>query len=233
MIFLFPSEHLYPVLSADDVKIAEERLLGQLFKLSSERRAEAFPRLLTKAASYGVQLKPLSYRLAGAVETHLSQVKEAVDARIEATNIPEVQEQYQKLSQTLGAYPERLVDHSIQTKLASYIHELDAAAGLKKEYNRRLQDPILTVFNTTRLTKVAGGDGIQLGDMTFPMTQLAGLPPEFYDDILGPDFSQQVCPNGVCDPQQLMQVLETLPADMKAQLGQSLSQALGAQQPNG
>ena len=231
--YLFPSERLYPVFSADDVKTAEARLLSQLFKLSAEHRAEAFPRLLTKAAAFGASLEPLSYRLAGAVETHLAYVKEAVEARAVATKDPASSEAYDKLAAILDNYPPRLVDHGIQTKLASYLNDLDAVAGLKKDYDRRIQDPILTVFNTTRLTKIAGGDSVMLGDHTFPVTQLAGIPPSLYDDVLGPDFSQEVCPNGSCDPQRLVQVLETLPADMKAQLGAALVQALGSAQPNG
>lgn len=231
--YLFPSDQLYPVMSASDVKVAEARLLSQLFKLSTEKRAEAFPRLMNKAASYGVKLEPLSYRLAGAVETHLQRVKEAVEARAVATEDPAVANEYDKLAAVLSDYPEKLVDRDLQSKLASYINELDVKAGLKKEYNRRLQDPVLTVFNTTRLTKIAAGDSIELGGSCFPVTQLAGVPPELYDEVLGPDFSQEVCPNGVCDPQRLTQVLQTLPADMKAQLGVALSQALGSSPSNG
>ena len=230
--YLFQSERAYPVASAEDVKVAEARLLAQLFKLSSERRAEAFPRLLTKAANYGVTLQPLTYRLAGAVETHLEQVKEAVEARAAACLGTKAHEAYDKLASLLDNYPERLVDHQIQTKLASYLNDLDEVAGLKKEYDRRIPDPILTVFNTNKLTKIAIGDGVQLGDSVFPISQLAGVPPSLYDDVLGPDFSQEVCPNGACDPQRLAQVLETLPADLKAQLGAALSQALGSQPPN-
>lgn len=231
--YLFPSEQLYPVTSANDVKVAEARLLSQLFKLSAEKRAEAFPRLMTKAASYGVKLEPLSYRLAGAVETHLTLVKEAIEARAAAATEPAAVEAYDKLAAVISDYPEKLVDRELQSKLASYIGDLDQAAGLTKEYDRRLQDPILTVFNTHKLTKIAAGDSIELGGSCFPLTQLAGVPPELYDEVLGPDFSQEVCPNGVCDPQRLAQVLSTLPADMKAQLGTALSQALGSAPSNG
>lgn len=230
--YLFQSEQSYPVTSAEGVKTAEARLLAQLFKLSSQRRAEAFPRLLTKAASFGVKLQPLTYRLAGAVETHLDLVKEAVEARAAAARGTTAQQAYDKLASVLDFYPTRLVDHEIQTKLASYLNDLDEVAGLKKEYDRKIADPILTVFNTNKLTKIAVGDGVELGTTVFPISQLAGVPPSLYDDVLGPDFSQEVCPNGACDPQRLAQVLETLPADLKAQLGAALSQALGSQPQN-
>lgn len=225
--YLFPEAELYPVTSPTEVKLAESRLLDQIDRMTVAQRAEGFTRLAKKANQFEVTLKTASYQYAGAVETDLTEVREQIQARAAVTKLAEVQQKLDTLDAALKNFPRNYNDRKGQAKLAQYLSELDRQAGFEPEYDRRLRDPVRTVFNTNRVTKVAAADMIELGDYSFPSTQLGGVDPSFYGDVLGPDFADEVAPGGVMNPEKLAQVLVTLPADMKQQLGVSLCQALG------
>ncbi len=226
--FIFPEERLYHVKTASDLRVAESRLLEQVSNLTPTRRAEAFTRLYKRAEALGQPLAQRSYQYAGVVETDLREVKTALDARAEATQNESARLAYVKLASTLGTFPRRLSERGTQVKLAQYISDLDERAGVTRHYDRRLADPISTVFNTTRVLKV-GEQMVDLGSTSFPLTSLASLPPAVYGDILGPDIVAEISdPTGnSCDVQKLMQILPTLPADMKEMLGNKLHGQIG------
>jgi hypothetical protein len=226
--YLFPEQGLYRVKTAEDLFAAQGRLLEQVQKLTPEQRAQGFGRLYKRATELGQPLDPRSYQYAGVVESDLREVRASLEMRAAAAKDEEVQTAYMKLATTLGAYPRKLRDRNAQVKLAQFISDLDEKAGLRKHYDRKLSDPVRTVFNTDRLTKTAD-QMVDLGGDVFPLTQLASVSPQVYGDILGPDIVSEICtPGGQdCDPMKIAQILPTLPADMKSLLGQKLRAALG------
>lgn len=226
--YIFPEQRLYRVKTAEDLRTAEGRLLEQVGRLTAPQRAAAFRNLYKRASELGQPLSSASYQYAGVVETDLREVRAALDARVSATRDDETKTAFAKLSSALGAYPRRLAERATQVKLAQLISELDDKAGLAQHYDRRLEDPIRTVFNTVRLTK-SSSQMVELGGQSFPLTQLAAISPQVYGDILGPDVVPEIstAQGGDCDPAKLAQVLPTLPEDLKSMLGQKLRAALG------
>ena len=227
--YIFPENQLYQIKTASDIPVAEKRLHEQLPKLSTERRATAFNNLYKIAQKHNVALQPESYRYAGVVVTDAVKLSAALDARISATKNVEIQGKYAALNKQLFKVG-KIKNRELQLKLASHIDDLDKKAGVIRFYDKYagLENPLTAVFNTTNLTKVAGTP-VVLGDMTFPLEQLAGIDPQTYGDVLGPDIVPEIqtAPGGGTDPQKLMEIINTLPSDLKNTLAQHLKTLLG------
>ena len=227
--YLFPDEQLYRVKTAEDVLKAEKRLLEQLTQLTPLQRATSFTRLYKRAQQLDQPLQEMrSYQYAGAVETDLAVLRDHLRARSAATKVARISETFDKLAETVERYPRKLVDRSVQIKLAQQISELDEQAGLPEMYDRKLLDPLALVFNTQQKIKL-GEQMIELGNEQWPLTQLAGMPVDFYSDVLGPDIRGQleVAPGGNANPEALATILPTLPLDLKQMLSQKLHEVLG------
>lgn len=209
--YLLPDIRRLRVKEAADVKIAEERLRTEGDKLTPAHRALASRRLVEKAAFHGVRLRPEVHKMAGMTVTARQPLVDWLEARHEAAPA-EHKAGYLKLATAVRRLPEELRDRDQQVKLAEAIEELDALAGLDRHYNRRLPDPVATVFNTTKVA----GPGVTLAGTFMPMHRLASYPSTFYSDVLGPDIIREASDGaGGMDPVRLAAVLETLPADMQ------------------
>jgi hypothetical protein len=107
-----------------------------------------------------------------------------------------------------------------QLKLASAIAELDQESGVDRYYGKSIPDPIRTVFNMDKLA----AENIKIGTGMIASKQLlSSLPLSFWEDALGPDVAQEVAPGGQVNVELLEQVLETLPADIKATVQRQLA----------
>ncbi len=210
--YLLPSLQKLRVTCADDVKTAESKLLDGFQRLSVEHRAEACGRLIEKAAEYRVQLDPLMHKLAGFTVSSTQALKSWLEARSEASKVAEHRNAFSKLAAAVAKQPAELWDRPTLVKLAGAIHELDQKAGLTKFYDRKLPDPLLSVFNTSKVASA----GVELGGKIFPITRLAAFPSAFYGDLLGDDFVREASDgHGGIDAQKLAMILETLPRDQK------------------
>lgn len=209
--YLLPDRKLIPVRSAEQVKTAEEKVIAGYTKLSVESRATACTRLVEKAAHFGVTLNPLTHKLAGFTVTSTQVLKDWLGARVEASP-PPYKEAFQKLATAVSELPAEIRDRDVQIKLASVIDELDKKAGLVKYYDRKLPDPLLSVFNTSKVA----GHGVTLGNKFVPMERLATYPSTFFGDIIGDDLVREASDGrGGMDVAKLAAILETLPMDMK------------------
>lgn len=217
--YLLPAIKRLPCRTAEQVKAAEEKLLDGFTKLSVENRALACRRLIDKAAAHKVPLHPLMRKLAGFTISSTQTLRDWVEARREAA--PEqYKEAFQKLADGLKAMPAEIRDREQLVKVAEVIHELDKKAGLQRHYDRRLPDPLLTVFNTDKL---AGGAGVNLGNRFVTVERLASYPATFYGDVLGPDIVREASDGqGGVDAHKLAMILETLPRDMKTMLAANM-----------
>lgn len=216
--YLLPDFMRLSVRSADQVKHAEMVLLDGYQKLDTEHRAMACSRLLEKAAHFGVTLNPLMHKLAGFTITSTAVLKDWLEARKEAAPVA-YKEAFQKLANATKTQPKEIRDRATQVKLAEVISELDKKAGLRKHYDKRLPDPMQTVFNTTKVA----GQGVDLNGRFVPMARLASYPATFYGDILGEDLVREAGDGrGGMDPHKLAAILETLPRDMKGMLSQNM-----------
>lgn len=210
--YLLPSIRRLLVKDASQVKVAEERLRTEGGKLSVEHRAQASARLVQKAAFFGVGLRPEMHKMAGMTVTNTRELADWLEARREACTQSEYKNAFWKLAKIVRHGPEELRDRQEQIKLAEAIQELDSLAGLGHHYGRKLPDPMLTVFNTTKVA----GQGVTLAGRFVPIERLASYDSNFYSDALGPDFVREASDaGGHLDPYKLAAVLGTLPMDMQ------------------
>jgi hypothetical protein len=216
--YLLPDIRRLRVKEAADVKEAEERLRTEGTKLSVPHRALASRRLVEKAAFFGVKLRPEIHKMAGMVVTERQPLVDWLEARREAAPI-EHKDGYQKLANAAKRMPAELRDREQQVKLAEAISEMDELAGLNRFYDRKLPDPMMTVFNSQKIA----GSGVTLAGRFVPMDRVAAYPSTFYSDILGPDIVREASDNaGGMDHHRLAAVLETLPVDMQRMLSSQM-----------
>lgn len=212
--FLLPDIRRLRVTEAAHVKVAEEKLRTEGQKLSIQHRALASRRLVEKAAFFGVNVRDEIRKMAGMTVTDRQPLVDWIEARREAAPV-EHKDGYQKLANAVKRMPEELRDRAQQVKLAEAIGDLDAMAGLDRFYDRKLPDPLMTVFNSSKVA----GQGVTLAGRFLPIERVASYPSTFYSDILGPDIVREASDmSGQMDPQRLAQVLETLPVDMQRML---------------
>lgn len=218
---LFSETKAYPVRNAGEIKTAEARLLEQIRKLRPETRAEAFSKLAAAADAHGVELRPESYRWAGRASTDPHALASTLEVRAMLSTDPEVREGFGKLAAAVLEDRRGLRDHATRVKIASAINELDARAGLAKHYDRKIPDPVASVFNAEKVAE----DAIDLGGAFVRPAHLERLPTSFYSDALGSDVLREIAPGGRLDVQKVAEVVNTLPADLKADFARQLRAA--------
>jgi hypothetical protein len=211
--YLLPEMKLFPVTDAASVKYAEQRVLSQITKLSLENRATVCGNLVKKADHFKVNLHPEVLKLAGFVVSSTAQVRDWLSARAEALPVEKhlYKAAYEALAEGLKGLPAESRDRPGLLKLASAIAELDEQAGLDKHYDRKLPDPLQTVFNTRKVAS----EMVDLNGTMVPLSKLAALPATFWEDLGGRELSDELCPGGKMDNSKLAMIVDTLPLDLK------------------
>lgn len=218
---LFSDTKAYPVRNPTEIKTAEARLLEQIRKLRPETRAEVFGKLASAAAAHGVELRPESYRWAGEAATDPHALASTLEVRAMLSSDPAVKEDFGKLAEAVLSDRKGLRDRTTRIKIASAINDLDRRGGLARHYDRKIPDPVASVFNAE---KIASG-ALDLGGSFVEPQHLERLPTSFYSDALGSDVLREIAPGGRLDAQKVAEVVCTLPADMKADFARQLRAA--------
>ena len=209
--YLLPDDKLFPLRTREEVKTAEVRFLLEFAKLRLDERATAAGNLVKRAAELEVSLHPATLQFAGLV---VSSSKFACDwllARAGAAKDESHKAAFAKLARELRTRGPEISDRASLVKVASVIAELDEKAGLVQHYDRKLPDPLRTVFNTTK----EANSSVDLNGTRVPISKLSALPPAFWEDLGGPELSREIAPGGQIDPAKLATVVETLPLDLK------------------
>lgn len=219
--YVFPEKKRFLVKTAEDVKLAEERLRVCYPQLTVEDRLEGAQRLCKLAKDFGVSLHPSTEKLACFTITSTQRLRDWLDARSTVSRADVYREAYTKLASSLDGVAPEFKDKDVQVKLASAIHDLDKEAGLTKYYGRKLPDPLRTVFNSEKLAE----NTLELGTgLMLDKQKLATLPLTFWQDLLGNDVAAEISSDGeTVNPEALMQLLPTLPNDIKAIAQQQLA----------
>jgi hypothetical protein len=214
--YLVPALKLFPVRDAADVKYAEQQLLEQISKLDLDTRVQACGNLVKKAAEFKAPLHPEMQKLAGFVVSSTQELRTWLDARASALTPTHHMEKaaYEKLSSELARQPAESRDREGLLKVADVIATLDERTGLDKHYDRRLPDPMRTVFNTSKLA----ADTVDLAGTMVPVAKLAQLPMTFWQDLGGDELRDEIFPGGSLDRSKLAMIVETLPLDLKLTL---------------
>jgi len=209
--WLLPDLRLFPIHTKEDIKTAEVRLLSEIHKLDLEHRATACTNLVKKASELGADLHPKMRQFAGMVVSSTKFASEWLDARASATKDDTIKAAYHTLASDMRKQGAEIKDRDQLIKVAAVIAELDEKAGLAKHYDRKLPDPLLTVFNTQK----EAATSVDVNGTMIPLSKLAALPSTFWEDLGGPELSREICPGGVCDPSKIAMIVDTLPLDLR------------------
>ena len=214
--FLLPEHRLFMVKTAAQCKRAQDDLVASISKLDLENRAVACANLVKKADELGVELRPEVLQLAGLVVSSTKFAMEWLEAR--ANHLPESDTvhklAYQTLANGLKKGPAEIADRKGLLKFASAIADLDAQTGLDRHYDRKLPDPLRTIFNTEK----QASKSVDLGGTFISVAKLAQLPASFWEDLGGKELGDEIAPGGVVDQSKLATVVDTLPLDLKLQV---------------
>lgn len=208
--WLLPSQHRLRVKNAEDVKVAEQLLLEQYPRLNIHDRAEGFINLVKKAQEYDVSLKPATHRMAGMTVCTTKVAKDFIEARRVATKEPLFQRAYEKLASSFP--PGEITDRDTLVEALNVLTTIDKQAGLEYLYDKKLLDPIKTIFNTEKLAE----ETVDIAGRSITLSKLASMPATFWTDVVGSDMTREITDKtGNVDSTKLAQVLPTLPLELK------------------
>jgi NTP pyrophosphatase (non-canonical NTP hydrolase) len=135
-----------------------------------------------------------------------------IAARSAATKEPMFQEAYEKLASALNGRGEEIHDRNELIELVQVIADLDKRASIDHLYDKRLPDPLQTVFNSDKLAE----EMVDVAGRSISLAKLAQMPATFWGDIVGDDMVREFSDKtGAVDSNRLRDVLQTLPLDLK------------------
>ena len=209
--YLLPNQKRWAVENVETVKLAAAAIERES-ALPVTERVSAAVRLMTKAAQLNVPVSATIEKLAGCVRSDLNITREWLEARSMAASSPEYTNAYRAMADKLATVKlAESTDRSSLIKLAQAISDLDEKADVVKYYNRALPDPVLTVFNTTKLAR----EEVNVAGRPVEMAQLLSVPSDLYGDIFGSEFESDISSNGDIDPDALGRELPTMPRDLQ------------------
>ena len=208
--YLLEEQKKLPLYSYTSTKEAEQRLLSNKHKLRPSTLVQASNRLIKHAKAKGDNVSPEILKYAGLVQADVEKITPWLEARATKAAAEGTREAYTKLASITSN-----LDHSVSRtdliKLANTIGDLDELEGFSRYYNKKLPDPYSTVFNT----KTAMQPTMTLGDKDVPLEKLLAVDPAVYGDLLGSDIVEEIAEDGELIPENLIDIFETLPLDMK------------------
>lgn len=216
--YALPDEQRLPLVGADQIKMAEEVLHRDGKYLTLEKRADAYSRLYTAAKRCNVTLTPESLKFAGVTMSDTRILRDWLDARTEAAPTLVQKTAYAQLAEATTAMPGLINDRDKLVKIASTIAQIDKHAGLDKHYGKKLLDPLLTVFNTEKISEIT----CDVAGLIVPISELMNLPEQIWDQVDASELGA-VAQSG--DPTQFQQMFSTLPLDVKMTLREHLANA--------
>jgi len=206
--YALPEIKRLPLDTEGQIKIAEEVLCRDFTRLPLEMRADAFSRLVKAAGEHNMELSPLVYKLGGLTVCDKAQLCDWLEARSTAATGDAQKVAFQKLADGLRKAPDVISDRKDLVKIAGTIATLDKQAGLEKFYDKKLPDPLMTVFNTTKVAE----DMCDVAGKKVACAKLMGLPDSVWDQVDVPELAK-IAESG--DLAQFKLAFATLPLDIK------------------
>lgn len=217
-IYLAESQQKLAFYSSTPIAAGEEALQRNQAKLSSKSLTDGALKLVKEASRRGENVSNWTLKYAGLVQCDTQETRDWVETRAHKAPTASLSEAYTKIAHVVTSL-DGSVDRDDLIKLSNAIGELDSLAGFSRYYGRTLLDPVSTVFNT----KTAMQPMLDLAGKQVPVEKLLAVSPEAYGDILGSDIVSEISENGELMPDALVEILDTLPADMKQALVKELS----------
>lgn len=176
-----------------------ERLTPELRATAAVALASEGARTTTKVAQY-----------AGLTTCDTRKAADWIEARAEVAD-DTYKTAYRRLAEGMRTQPLEVTDRYGLAKVAAAIDDLDREAGLRKHYDRRLPDPLRTIFNTDKIAS----ETVDVAGHPISVEELSKLSAAFWSDLGGPELAREVAPGGRVDPSKVAMVVETLPLDLK------------------
>ena len=216
VVYVLPEYNKLPVKTAADIKLAEDAVLRNRSKLKTTTLANACNRLVKLAGKNGMEVSPDTMQLAGLTQCDVEKTASWIEARGNITN----NRTFYKLADRVRG-PGGPTSRADLVKLSSAVDQLDRKFGLDRYYNKKLPDPLQTVFST----KIAMSAVVDMGSCSMPLSTLAKLPVSFYSDVLGDDVADEITKDGKVDEGLLAEIVPTLPKDMKELLASKIKES--------
>jgi len=219
--YLIPHRKFGKITEKSHVKQACQFFSDNYKKMDLETRANAAATLTKKASFFDCRISPTFYKHAGLTKTNRKILGEWLEVRSNLTH-----EKHASISKSFTKLAEYVQDRKVFStasrkdliKLADTIAILDEKSGLIPKYDLTLPDPLLTVFNTTKVAEAT----VSLAGKNVEVNALMNVDPQTYGDILGADIVDEISQDGQLKQAELMDVLRTLPSDLQSLLVSSL-----------
>ncbi len=206
--YLLPKQKKFGIKTASDVPKAEAALKRVSSKLSTEDLATAATVLVKAAADSDQNVSSIVMQWAGLAQCDLEKAAEWIEAREDSLS-GKANGVFAKVASVVRAFDSENTRDDL-VKIAETVGKLDEVYGLQVHYNRKLPNPMETVFNTkTSMEKM-----VSLAGTDVPLADLMKKDPEFYGDVLGDDILPEITTDGKLDETKLVEELPILPADM-------------------
>ena len=206
--YLLPKQKKFGIKTASDVPKAESALKRVSSKLSTEDLAVASSVLVKAAADSGQNVSPVVMQWAGLAQCDLEKAADWIEAR-EDCLAGKAKGAFSKVASVVRAFDETNTRDDL-VKIAEAVDKLDVIYGLPVHYNRKLPNPMETVFNTkTSMEKM-----VTLAGTDVSLSDLMKKDPSFYGDVLGDDIVSEITTDGKLDETKVVEELPILPADM-------------------
>jgi len=217
--YLIPEKKFGLIGGPGQVKEASRFFSDNYKKMDVDTRTNAAATIVKKAREYDVKVSPSLYKHAGYTECNPRVLGEWLEVRGNLTKDPAIKAGFDKLAEHVMSPNMRSATREDMVKVAGVISILDTKAALEKKYDITLPDPVLTVFNTTKVA----GESVTLANKQVPVSKLMQIEAETYGDILGDDIIPEISEkNGSLKQTELLDVLSTLPADLQTTLVSTL-----------
>lgn len=206
--YLLPKQKKFGIKTASDVPKAEAALKRVSTKLSTEDLAVAASVLVKAAADSNQNVSPVVMQWAGLAQCDLEKAADWIEAREDCLS-GKAKGAFLKVASVVREFDETNTRDDL-VKIAETVDKLDTLYGLPIHYNRKLPNPMETVFNTkTSMAKM-----VTLAGTDVALSDLMKKDPSFYGDVLGDDIVSEITTDGKLDETKLVEELPILPADM-------------------
>lgn len=205
--YIFPEERRYNVQNAEQVKLAEQRLLETKNKIPFIKYVQACNNLVKYAQEFKVEVsEEIKRNCAGDLECNTKLASECIRDRARFVKDDKLKNKYNELSD--GVSKIALLSKDGIIKLASALHQLDEKSGVDSLYDKQIDNPVRVMFNTKKAAA-----SINLAGQSVSLAKLMSIDPDTYDNII-PGIKDEISDNGSLDPEKLLTVLPTLPKDI-------------------
>lgn len=205
--YLLPEHKRLRVTDGESVKKAEALLLRDYKRLSIEDRATAFTNLVKAASVCGVTPHSKSMQMAGLYGCNVKEARDWIEAR--RIVAPKYDNAYTKLASVFVQQGQDvIVDRDELLSAVDALTELDKVAGVTPFYDKKLPDPIRTVFNMSKRSEVT----VHVAGRDIPISLLETKPLTWWEDIVGKDIAKDFENK---TGEELRSLVKTLPLDLK------------------